>query len=632
MNMLYQSLFEKSTEAILIISPYEDRIVHINPSAARMFSASVETLLAQPVSQVFKPSLAKLVVFTDEIEEKRHAWSNELKILLDDDKSQDVEISAVLLKKSDPVLISFTLYNPQNLQKRRELSEANRLHRDGLQHWQTIENVFREFERENQLILKAVGEGIYGVDIDGNATFVNPAAEKMLGWSASELIGKNMHDLIHHSHDDGSPYHCENCHIYAAFKDGDVRHVDDEQFWSKDGLPFSVEYTSTPIMDNGRLVGAVVIFRDVSQRKLAEEKLHLALKEVQTLKQRLELENAYLQEEYRAEHNYKEIVGKSAAINKIIQQIELVAPTDANVLITGESGTGKELIARAIHESSGRKGRPLIRVNCASIPRELFESEFFGHIKGAFTGALVDRAGRFELADGGSIFLDEVGEIPLELQSKLLRVLQEHQFERVGESKTRSIDVRIIAATNRNLKQEVIEKRFREDLYFRLNVFPIESTALRERKEDIPILANHFLNIACQKFAKLGISLTIGDIQKLSAYNWPGNIRELINVIERAVILSNGNRLELNLPLQQEMPEKDLTNQVGMRIKTVDEMEKLEKQNMINALKMCKGKISGKDGAAALLRMKPTTLSSRLSKLGIQPKSITAEFPAALSS
>ncbi|WP_319381183.1 sigma 54-interacting transcriptional regulator [Thiomicrorhabdus sp.] len=627
MSVLYQSLFEKSSEAILIIAPYEDRIVHLNPAAARMFSNSAAELVQQPVSRIFKPSLAKLVAFTDEIVEKRHAWSNELKILLNGDQSQDVEISATLLSVSPSLLIAFTLYCPQKLRKRRELSEANRLHRDGLQHWQTIESVFREFERENQLILKAVGEGIYGVDIEGNATFVNPAAEKMLGWRASELIGRNMHALIHHSHSDGTPYNCENCHIYAAFKDGDVRHVDNEQFWTREGRPISVEYTSTPIMDNGRLVGAVVIFRDVSQRKLAEEKLHSALKEVQNLKQRLELENAYLQEEYRAEHNYKEIVGKSAAINKIVQQIELVAPTDANVLITGESGTGKELIARAIHESSGRKGRPLIRVNCASIPRELFESEFFGHIKGAFTGALADRAGRFELADGGSIFLDEVGEIPLELQSKLLRVLQEHQFERVGESKTRSIDVRIIAATNRNLKQEVVDKRFREDLYFRLNVFPIESTALRERKEDIPILANHFLNLACQKFSKHGISLTIGDIQKLSAYNWPGNIRELINVIERAVILSNGNRLELNLPLQQEVLESGTQNEIGMRIKTIEELERLERQNMINALKLCGGKISGKDGAAALLKIKPMTLSSRLAKLGIQPKSITADLP-----
>ena len=270
----------------------------------------------------------------------------------------------------------------------------------------------------------------------------------------------------------------DDCPIYAAFRDGAVHQVDGEVFWRKDGTPVWVEYTSTPIRDRGVVVGAVIVFRDVSQRREADEKLHAALAEVDRLRERLELENAYLQEEIRIETNPRGIIGHSEAIQTTLRQVKLVAPTDRPpCMITGESGTGKELIARAIHEASDRRDRPLIRVNCAAIPRELFESEFFGHVKGAFTGAMRDRIGRFELADGGTLFLDEIGEIPLELQGKLLRVLQEGKFERVGEERTRDVDVRMIAATNRDLKQEVQRGRFREDLYFRLNVFPIESRA-----------------------------------------------------------------------------------------------------------------------------------------------------------
>ena len=234
----------------------------------------------------------------------------------------------------------------------------------------------------------------------------------MLGWNTDELIGQPMHRLLHHSRPDGSHYPQHDCPIYAAFKDGAVHQVNDEVFWRKDGGSFPVEYTSTPIFEDDKLAGAVVVFRDVTERKRAEHKLQQAYAEVEQMKERLEAENIYLQEEIRVDNDFKDIVGQSHAIHQVLNQIELVAPTHASVLITGESGTGKELIARAIHDRSERCDRPLIKVNCAAIPRDLFESEFFGHIKGAFTGALKDRAGRFELADGGTIFLDEVGEIP----------------------------------------------------------------------------------------------------------------------------------------------------------------------------------------------------------------------------
>ena len=551
MSAQFEAVFAHLSDAVLVIDPYEDLIVEANPEAQNQLGYTALELCSLPASNVFLPSITEMISFTQAVLYKGHCWNNELHLQAKHDGLMRMDISAnTMIVEPDRQLIIFTLRNYEQLEKRHHITEANSLQRGGLERWKSIESVFSEFERENHLILNAAGEGIYGVDTEGKTTFINPAAERMLGWTAVDLIGKDIHSTIHHTHCDGRPYHGSECHIYASFKDGKVRHVDDEIFWRKDGAHIAVEYTSTPIIDKGRRLGAVVIFRDVSERRQSEVKLRAALNEVHTLKQRLELENEYLQEEYCAEHNYKEIVGKSTAIRRCIEQIDLVAPTDANVLINGESGTGKELIARAIHASSKRHDRPLIRVNCASIPRELFESEFFGHVKGAFTGAINDRTGRFELADGGTLFLDEVGEIPLELQSKLLRVLQEQQFERVGDSTTRNVDVRIIAATNRELKQAVIDGVFREDLYFRLNVFPVESVPLRERIEDIPLLATHFLQQACKKLGKPDMRFSINDIQLMQAYNWPGNIRELINSIERGVILSRGNRPSLDLTEQ----------------------------------------------------------------------------------
>jgi PAS domain S-box-containing protein len=407
-----------------------------------------------------------------------------------------------------------------------------------------------QIKRLHDLILQAAGEGVYGLDCDGKTTFVNPAAARMLGWDADELIGQSMHAMLHHTRPDGSLFPKEECPIYAAFKDGAVHHVEDEVFWRKDGSSFPVDYTSTPIHENGKLAGAVVVFKDITERKQAEQDLRQAYAEVERMKERLEAENVYLQEEIKVEQNHAGIVGKSHAIQQVLHQVELVAPTDASVLIGGDSGTGKELIACAIHDQSNRRERPLIRVNCAAIPRELFESEFFGHVKGAFTGALKDRTGRFELADGGTIFLDEVGEIPLELQSKLLRVLQEGQFERVGEERTRTVDVRIVAATNRDLKADVDAKRFREDLFFRLNVFPVEVVPLQERIDDVPLLAAHFITLISRRLNRPEPHLTQANLKQLQAYDWPGNIRELQNVIERALIVSKGNRLQFSLPVK----------------------------------------------------------------------------------
>lgn len=384
-----------------------------------------------------------------------------------------------------------------------------------------------------------------------------------------------------------------------------------------------MQQSRTPVIRDSKIIGAVVVFRDISERLNTEAKLTQALNELQNLKSRLEQQNEYLQEEILQDNQYHEIVGNSSSIREIIEKIKVVAQTDANVMVYGESGTGKELIARAIHQSSHRKQQPLIRVNCAAIPAELFESEFFGHVKGAFTGAVRDRAGRFELADQGTLFLDEIGELPLELQSKLLRVLQEGTFERVGEERTRKVNVRIIAATNRNLKEEVKQKHFREDLYFRLNVFPIFSPALRERKEDIPLLVSHFSKLICEQRKVPYLSFSQKHIQELQRYNWPGNIRELQNVLERAMITARHGAVSFQYLLEQDQPVSQTkeTNVIAKHrtpdILTLDDLKQLEIENLKRAVQHCEGKIFGEDGAAQLLGINPTTLISRLKKFGI---------------
>ena len=316
-----------------------------------------------------------------------------------------------------------------------------------------------------------------------------------------------------------------------------------------------------------------------------------------------------------------EIIGQSPVWRQIIKQIEMVAPTDATVLVLGETGTGKELIARELHRRGRRKEKPLVRVNCASIPKELYESEFFGHARGAFTSAIRDRVGRFEAAAGGTLFLDEIGEIPLELQGKLLRVLQEKCYERVGEDRTRRADVRIVAATNRDLKKEVAAGRFREDLYYRLNVFPINVAPLRERKEDIPLLAAHFVELAVKELECVRPRLTRAGIETLQNYDWPGNVRELRNVIERAAIFAQGGAFEFDLPITGPDPTRfEPVDHEGaeQEFLTEAEMRRRERENLFAVLRKTGWKIKGVDGAAELLGVKPTTLISRIEKMGLK--------------
>ncbi len=460
-------------------------------------------------------------------------------------------------------------------------------------------------------ILNAAGEGIYGLNLEGKATFVNPAAERMTGWSAAEMIGHSIHYLHHHSHEDGTPYPQEECPIYAAIRDGVIHHIEGEVFWRKDGTCFPVEYTSTPIYENGKLAGAVAVFKDTTVQKKAKKDLLEAFDEVAKLKEQLEEQNNYLQEEIREELAFGEVVGTSLPVRRMLEKIEHVAPTDASVLVLGESGTGKELIAHAVHENSRRRDHPLVKVNCGTLSSSLVESELFGHEKGAFTGAHDRRRGRFELADGGTLFLDEVGELPLDTQVKLLRVLQEQEFERLGGEKLIRVNVRIIAATNRDLAQLVEEGSFRNDLYYRLNVFPIEAPALRERHEDVALLAKHFLSCAARKFGKTLTGFSGDGLARLEAYDWPGNIRELKNVIERAAILATMSSVDVIslIPKRLEVAGAD-----SQQLLTLAEVERAHIERI---LMHTRGIISGTRGAAAVLSMHPNTLRSRMIKLGI---------------
>ncbi|MGD1030280.1 MAG: sigma 54-interacting transcriptional regulator [Opitutaceae bacterium] len=395
-------------------------------------------------------------------------------------------------------------------------------------------------------------------------------------------------------------------------------------------------FNGVPIVLKGEVLGVIAVF---SRQNFPDDAAtwgrifadHIAgaianaraFEEIQQLKSQLEQQNAYLQEEVVEAKAFGSLVGQSAALQQIVSQIDMVAPTDASVLITGETGTGKELVAHEIHRRSLRRDRPLIRVNCASIPKELFESEFFGHVKGAFTGAVKDRAGRFETADGGTLFLDEIGEVPLDLQAKLLRVLQEKRYERVGEDRTRRADVRIIGATNRDLRKDAAAGRFREDLYYRLSVFPIQVVPLRDRKEDIPLLAGHFVDLSIRELGCSKPRLTRAGVAKLQNYDWPGNIRELRNVIDRAVILARGGALDFDLP-GADLPAKPPAHRAAAAAAdghpgylTEAEILRLERDNLAAVLEKSGWKVKGENGAAELLGVKPTTLISRIKKLGL---------------
>jgi formate hydrogenlyase transcriptional activator len=652
------------------------------------------------------------------------------------------------------------------------------------------EEALQKSEERTRLVLNSAAEGIFGCDSHGTCLFCNTAAAQILLYDdPAELLGQNMHTLEHHTRKDGTPFPIEECPIFVGFLENRGVHIDDDVFWKKDGSSFPVEYWSHPLVRDGKTVGAVVTFLDITERKKAEEELrkseqrkHTLLEinnaiitnltrdalfasaydairrvitfdraafllyqpqsktlklvsmqglneseffkvgreydlqetqisawvlehqevvtrgdlkreqqslgekrlvaegiqsycvvpliamgqsmgtfavwsqtqnrytsadaellrevanqvalaianmtsyeEIASLKARLEKENVYLQEEIRTEHNFEEIVGDSPPLMALLRRVDQVAPTDSSVLIYGETGTGKELIARAIHDRSNRKNRPLVKVNCSAISAGLVESELFGHVKGAFTGAFERRIGRFELADGGTIFLDEVGELPQDTQVKLLRVLQEREFEPVGSNRSVHVDVRIICATNRNLEESIKAGTFRSDLYYRLNVFPLEVPPLRERRSDIDQLAKFFVSRYARNLGKKITAISEGATQKLLSYSWPGNVRELQNVIERALILSNGPVLDLEGDLATvsassfvSQPAPELAEVPYADQTPLQTLQEVERAHILAVLQQTNGVIEGANGAAKTLGMHPNTLRHRIEKLGIK--------------
>jgi formate hydrogenlyase transcriptional activator len=658
--------------------------------------------------------------------------------------------------------------------------------------WLQENDVLSESERRVRLMLDSAAEAICACDSSGTCLFANCSAARILGYGdRAELLGRNLHSLEHHTHKDGSPYPIEECPIYLGFQKGESVHRDDEVYWRKDGTSFPVEYWSHPVVQEGRTIGAVITFIDITERKQTEEALRrseeqnrsllqinnaiitnltqeallrsisealrrfigfdrcaitlyqpesdtfrflavegelqsdyfqtgmeaprsetsvgwvfdnrrprvsgnlqesaqfanehrlaaegihsicvlpmalqgkclgtlsfvsrerdryseqdalflqevanqvvLAIRNMQSydeiagLKGRLEKENVYLREELRAEHNFEEIVGNSPALLKVLRDVEQVAPTDSTVLVYGETGTGKELVARAIHSRSHRSSRALVNVNCSAISAGLVESELFGHVKGAFTGALDRRIGRFELANGGTIFLDEIGELNLETQVKLLRVLQEREFEPVGSSRTLSVDVRVIAATNRSLRELVEAGRFRADLFYRLNVFPIEIPPLRERRSDIPKLVAFCVSRLSKRLGKKIEGVSRDSMENLLNYPWPGNVRELQNVIERSVIVSAGPLLRLDRDLIPVTSAKAAENHATTGPEShgvapepaagLPTLNEVERNHILAALHQTGGKIEGSNGAAKILDLHPNTLRHRIQKLGIR--------------
>ena len=454
---------------------------------------------------------------------------------------------------------------------------------------------------------------LHTVDGDGLIVTVTDHWLQKLGYKREEVIGRPITDFF--SARDSKYY--AGSRLRDLISDGDFNNLE-RQMLAKDGTVLDLVMSAiSDRNEDGNVDRMLVASKDITERRRAERELRRTLAENARLREELERERDYLREEVNVAMNFGRIVGTSPALRRMMKRVEAVAETPATVLVEGESGVGKELVAHAIHVHSPRADGPLVKVNCASIPKELFESEFFGHVKGAYTGAHRDRIGRFQLADGGTIFLDEVGEIPMELQGKLLRVLQESEFERVGDDVTRSVDVRVIAATNRNLEKLIVDGEFREDLFYRLSVFPVEVPPLRERGEDIVQLAQHFLEQTCTDFGRTGLTLTRAQTANLRAYDWPGNVRELKNVIERAVILSTGKvlRLDLSMPGLKLDADGDAGAEAAVasdEVLTEKDMREFQKSNTVKALKQANWKVSGTGGAAELLGVRPTTLADRV--------------------
>ncbi|MYF71750.1 MAG: PAS domain S-box protein [Proteobacteria bacterium] len=475
-----------------------------------------------------------------------------------------------------------------------------------------IEAQYLELYRETPAMM-------HTVDSEGHIVHTSDRWLSKMGYRRREVLGRNITEFL------AADSMLDRQEVIDIIAQGDLDNAPRNYVTRSGDIIEALVSSRVDRGADGRVRRMHVAMKDMTAQNEAEHRLRAAFEENARLREELQRERDYLREEVQVSMNFGRIIGESAALRRMLARVEAVAQTSASVLIQGESGTGKELVAHVIHTRSPRSDAPLVKVNCASIPGELFESEFFGHVRGAFTGAHRDRVGRFQLADGGTLFMDEIGEIPLDLQGKLLRVLQEGEFEQVGSDRTRSVNVRVVAATNRDLDKAVEDGKFREDLFYRLSVFPIDVPPLRDRGDDIVQLASHFLEKICQDFGHRPLSLNRQHLELMRNYDWPGNVRELKNVIERAVILSRGKMLRLDLAMADIPRPASVSAPVSAdpdgngepTLMTEQELLELQKNNLLAALTATGWRVSGPRGAAALVGLKPSTFTDRIKKFGI---------------
>ena len=577
---LFEQLFEFSPDAI-VVTDSEGRITNANAQVQRAFGYTREELVGQPVETLIPER------FRGVHPNHRQAYNAQPSV-----RPMGVGLELYGLRKDGTEFPVDIMLSPiETAEGRvtfsviRDISERKRM-----------EEALRQSEQQLRALFEFSPDAIIASDQEGQITQANARVESFFGYTRAELLGQSIDVLVPERFRRSHRAHRKDYSDQARVRPmGNGLELYGRR---KDGSEFPADIMLGPVETaEGRMVLSVI--RDLTEKREAEEALR-----------RSEQAKQYLEEELNTESRFEDIIGESVGLKRVLKHVETVAATDVTVLVLGETGTGKELIARAIHQLSSRNERTLVKLNCAAIPAGLLESELFGHEKGAFTGAISRKIGRLELANEGTLFLDEIGDLPLELQPKILRALQEKEFERLGSTQTIPVNVRLVAATNRDLTKMVADKEFRSDLYYRLKVFPITIPPLRERREDISLLVRYFVDKFARRMDRRIETIPDDVMRALTRWEWPGNIRELENFIERAVLLSKGPALRVPLGelevLEESSPEGDST------------LEATEREHILRVLREAKGKIAGPQGAAARLGLKRTTLNSKLKKLGIE--------------